>query len=575
MLRACGVAVVVFLVAVVPAAAVVLDDFNDGGIGTWQGATSGNSYSPAANAGTTLSNVNNALRMSDPGFSNGMTNTYLGALPAGVSVLFADVRVVTDDNNTTTNQTGNNCKLAAKPGGFFTANTQGVTSVAFARDGVDDSNSPFRTVAVALSVAAPTDLTLLMSGNIRTMVVGGSLVELEIDNINLVPVSGTPTVLDDFTGGGVSGWAGINETNAPVSASAFSTVAHSGNNTLRLIDAGGGRCGWVKNYPNALSQPGIYVVTALVRTNSAGGSITDLRMAIAQGLQVGLDRQTWPFSTAANLATGATVTVPTNYRQVAAALVVSAPSDLAVYFGQDVTGDFVGGAFNATTACELELDVVHLYGPISVGPSGPDLDEDGVPDAFEHRTPNATQTSDYLDDCDRDGLKDGQEDTNGNGVRDAGETNARARDSDGDGLTDGVERRIGTNPLSNTSPASFTDGDNDGLPATHDPDDADSDADNDRFRDGYEAALLGIDAVGNPSLKPTMGDVNGDATLSNLDALVTQSLFLGNLSLDSPVWGGPAKRFRNTDMNGDAATSNIDALIIQSYFLGNLPLLPL
>lgn len=64
-----------------------------------------------------------------------------------------------------------------------------------------------------------------------------------------------------------------------------------------------------------------------------------------------------------------------------------------------------------------------------------DADGDGLPDALE-----AAGCSSPLDvDSDDDGLADGEEDTNRNGVVDVGETDPCKPDSDGDGIPDGTE----------------------------------------------------------------------------------------------------------------------------------------
>ena len=60
-------------------------------------------------------------------------------------------------------------------------------------------------------------------------------------------------------------------------------------------------------------------------------------------------------------------------------------------------------------------------------------------------------------DTDEDGLRDGLEDANGNGIVDENETDPLSLDTDGDALSDGDEVLIiGTNPLA-------SDTDNDGL----------------------------------------------------------------------------------------------------------------
>ncbi|MBM7115807.1 adventurous gliding motility lipoprotein CglD [Archangium primigenium] len=65
--------------------------------------------------------------------------------------------------------------------------------------------------------------------------------------------------------------------------------------------------------------------------------------------------------------------------------------------------------------------------------SFPDSDKDGVPDYIEE----ATGTDKNNPDTDGDGLNDGLEDRNRNGIVDTGETDPRKKDSDCDGLVDG------------------------------------------------------------------------------------------------------------------------------------------
>lgn len=217
------------------------------------------------------------------------------------------------------------------------------------------------------------------------------------------------------------------------------------------------------------------------------------------------------------------------------------------------------------------LDYVQLV-PVNVAVCDSDLDGDLVCDAQEAYPPAAGQTNRLLRDSDLDGLSDGEEDTNRNGQRDTGETNARHRDSDGDNWTDGVEVRVlSSNPLSAAAPGALADADGDRLPDSHDPDNTKADADGDRYRDWYEAALGG--APNNAAIKPGLGDVNKDNAVSNADALITNSLFLGNITPSHPAWRGDG--YIHTDPSGDGQISNADALLIQSFFLGNLALLPL
>jgi hypothetical protein len=64
-------------------------------------------------------------------------------------------------------------------------------------------------------------------------------------------------------------------------------------------------------------------------------------------------------------------------------------------------------------------------------------------------------------DTDGDGLPDVQEDTNGNGILDTGETNPYNVDTDGGGESDGTEVAAKRNPLDQTDDLTF-DADSDG-----------------------------------------------------------------------------------------------------------------
>ncbi|MEW6221032.1 MAG: FG-GAP-like repeat-containing protein, partial [Thermodesulfobacteriota bacterium] len=72
-----------------------------------------------------------------------------------------------------------------------------------------------------------------------------------------------------------------------------------------------------------------------------------------------------------------------------------------------------------------------------------DSDGDGLTDSLEI----AAGTSPFDADTDNDGLSDGGEDTNHNGIRNPDETDPRTPETDGDGYTDGEEVRVGTDPL--------------------------------------------------------------------------------------------------------------------------------
>lgn len=72
-----------------------------------------------------------------------------------------------------------------------------------------------------------------------------------------------------------------------------------------------------------------------------------------------------------------------------------------------------------------------------------DTDKDGIPDGVEDRNHNgifeASESSPILADTDKDGIPDGVEDANQNGKFDQGEMKATTDDSDNDGIPDGIE----------------------------------------------------------------------------------------------------------------------------------------
>ncbi len=76
-----------------------------------------------------------------------------------------------------------------------------------------------------------------------------------------------------------------------------------------------------------------------------------------------------------------------------------------------------------------------------------DTDGDGISDYLE----NLSGTDPDNADSDGDGLLDGEEDTNRNGWKDAGETTGLNPDTDSDGMTDGWEVAYSLDPLSNDS----------------------------------------------------------------------------------------------------------------------------
>lgn len=216
--------------------------------------------------------------------------------------------------------------------------------------------------------------------------------------------------------------------------------------------------------------------------------------------------------------------------------------------------------------------------PLSTSiPPCSDLDGDDICDNDEG--PNlslpAAQTNAWLLDSDGDGLNDGAEDADRNGLRDNGETNPRHADSDSDRFEDGIETLTGTDPL--LVDAGFADADNDALPDSLDTFPG-RDADGDRYDDGSDAAAArDRTAAADPQRRPHWGDADGDGLLTNLDALLTHSLFVGNVEPTSPLFDrGPRHTdgFRFLDPSRDGVISQVDALIIHAFFLGNVAALP-
>ncbi|MCI0504794.1 MAG: hypothetical protein L0Z73_01660 [Gammaproteobacteria bacterium] len=83
-----------------------------------------------------------------------------------------------------------------------------------------------------------------------------------------------------------------------------------------------------------------------------------------------------------------------------------------------------------------QVNILSGVQTLTVVERGSDTDGDGIPDSVEQAS--CTNTLDL--DSDDDGVGDGIEDINRNGVVDAGETNPCNADSDGDGIQDGTEK---------------------------------------------------------------------------------------------------------------------------------------
>jgi hypothetical protein len=117
-------------------------------------------------------------------------------------------------------------------------------------------------------------------------------------------------------------------------------------------------------------------------------------------------------------------------------------------------------------------------------PTNPDTDGDGLEDGVEVLTTGTDPTD---DDSDDDGLLDGNEDLDGDGQLDPGESSPKLADTDDDGLTDGQERGL-TEPQGDDTDLAQFEPDGDGGATTTDPNDKDSD--DDGLADGFEDADL-------------------------------------------------------------------------------------
>lgn len=117
-------------------------------------------------------------------------------------------------------------------------------------------------------------------------------------------------------------------------------------------------------------------------------------------------------------------------------------------------------------------------------------------------------------DQDEDGLLDGEEDLNGDGVVDPEETDPTNPDTDGDGINDGVERQAGYDPTRADSdgdglPDGIEDANQDGTRGDDETDPLDPDSDGDGLVDGAEDRD-GDGQRGAQETDPRLADTDGD-----------------------------------------------------------------
>jgi hypothetical protein len=135
-----------------------------------------------------------------------------------------------------------------------------------------------------------------------------------------------------------------------------------------------------------------------------------------------------------------------------------------------------GACVGSEIPCKVDLDKTK-YVTANFSPS--DEDGDGLNDSIE----NAYCTDPFDFDSDDDGISDGMEDTNHNGVVDSGETSPCLADSDGDGIHDGTELGYILADISPDTDTKIFIADADPSTTT-DPTDQDSDGDG--YTDGQE-----------------------------------------------------------------------------------------
>jgi hypothetical protein len=145
-------------------------------------------------------------------------------------------------------------------------------------------------------------------------------------------------------------------------------------------------------------------------------------------------------------------------------------------------------------------------------PNDPDMDDDGLNDGVEDANRdgvvNAGETNPRRSDSDCDGIKDGDEDANHNGIRDTGETDPLARDTDGDLLADGLERGVTVNP-DPVNCTMFTPDANQATTTNPTAADSDQDGINDGIEDKNRNGAVDAGET-NPNNRDTDGDGRSD-----------------------------------------------------------------
>ena len=155
--------------------------------------------------------------------------------------------------------------------------------------------------------------------------------------------------------------------------------------------------------------------------------------------------------------------------------------------GDANTPDQIEALLESSLVRPVDPDNGLAFPRINCRPGGQDLDNDGIPDEFEAPL-GCTNPLDR--DSDDDGIVDGLEDADLDGVLDPGETSPCSADSDGDQVQDGTERGLGqgvpdpdgAGPQLGTNPLAFAPD----LDPTTLTNPLDPDTDHDGMKDGAE-----------------------------------------------------------------------------------------
>jgi hypothetical protein len=105
------------------------------------------------------------------------------------------------------------------------------------------------------------------------------------------------------------------------------------------------------------------------------------------------------------------------------------------------------------------------------------------------------------------------------------------------------------------------DADMDGLPACVDPNDNNKDTDGDGFEDGFEFGW-GTDPS-DPNSKPSLGDLNGNNRVDNIDAI-----FIFQASLGAIPFNNFVQKIKLMDLDRDGSVTYQDARSAFDFFLG-------